>query len=58
MSSIDYGFYLLQLDTAAIDAQSDVTLGEQHRYRRAVYSEDYANCPALVERRTCVPDTC
>ena len=58
VSSIDYGLFLLQLDMAAIEAPSDVTLGEQHRYRQTVYGQDYSTCPSLVERRTCVPEAC
>ena len=58
VSSIDYGLFLLQLAMAAIEAPSDVTLGEQHRYRQTVYGQDYTTCPQLVERRTCVPEPC
>ena len=60
VSSRESGLFLLQVDVAGIEAQaqSDVTLGEQHRYRRAIYGQDYATCPSLVERRTCVPEPC
>ena len=58
VSSIDYGLYILQLDTEAIEAQrkSEVTLGEQHRFRQALAGSDITACPSLVERRVCVPD--
>ena len=60
VSSIDYGLFILQLDSAAIEAQkkSDVTLGEQHRYRPALAGSDIMACPPLVERRVCVPEEC
>ena len=60
VSSIDYGLFILQLDMAAIEAQkqSDVTLGEEHRYRAALPGSDITACPPLVERRVCVPEEC
>ena len=58
VSSIDYGLYLLQLNVNGVDAQADLKLGEQHRYRKAVYGTDFESCPSMVERRTCVPTDC
>ena len=60
VSSIDYGLFMLEVDMASIEAQkqSDVTMGEQHRYRAALPGSDITACPPLVERRVCVPEEC
>ena len=55
VSTFEYGLFLVEMDLASIKAEkeSPKVFGEQHRFRKTVYGTNFADCPALVERREC-----
>nr|ADB11403.1 regulatory P domain-containing protein [Spirobranchus lamarcki] len=60
VSSIDYGFFLVRVDMAAIEQEmaNRTKKGEMHRYLDTVYGKTAGACPTLVERKECEPVQC